>query len=105
MTVISLKSRADISIALQASIDSGGLLLDESALGPEFFAADGFAREVVQKFASYRARLAIVVRDPARHGAAFTDLGRELRAHAQVRCFDSHQLARQWLAHLPVKKC
>jgi hypothetical protein len=99
-------SLGDIAGALGASIERGGLLLDEMQLGAGFFdLRTGLAGEVLQKFTNYRARLAIVVADPAAYGSRFAELIYEHRTHAAVRFFGSEQLARQWLAYNPVVKC
>lgn len=97
---------SDVAEALTTSIDSGGLVLDETQLGPDFFdLRTGLAGEVFQKFTNYRARLAIVVADASAYGSCFSELVHEHRAHKQVRFFTSAQLARQWLNYLPVAKC
>ena len=99
-------SRDDIAEALAASVESGGLVLDETDLGADFFdLRTGLAGEVLQKFTNYRARLAIVVADDAAHGSRFGELMYEHRAHRCVRFFASAQLARQWMAYNPVAKC
>jgi Domain of unknown function (DUF4180) len=96
----------DIAAALSASIDGGGLLLDETQLGADFFELrTGLAGEVFRKFTNYRARLAIVIADASVHGSRFSELVYEHRTHKQVRFFASEQLARQWLNYLPVAKC
>ena len=96
----------DIPDALSASIDAGGLVLDETRLSPDFFdLRTGLAGEVFQKFTNYRARLAIVVADESAYGSRFSELVYEHRNHKQVRFFASAQLARQWLNYLPVAKC
>jgi hypothetical protein len=101
-----IRTREDISLALRASVESGGLLLDETDLGAEFFDPEtGLAREVVRRFTSYRARLAVVVADPSARNPEFAEMLHEYRAHVAVRFFVSHQLARQWLAQMPGKKC
>jgi hypothetical protein len=101
-----ISTPTDIADALSASIDAGGLVLDESQLGPEFFdLRTGLAGEVFQKFTNHRARLAIVVGDASKYGGRFGELMYEHRAHKQVRFFDTPQRARQWLAYLPVAKC
>jgi hypothetical protein len=103
---ISIREPGDIAGALGASIDGGGLLLDESQLGAEFFDLDsGFAGEVLQKFTHYRARLAVVVADPSAYGGGFRELVYEQRNHPAVRFFGSEQLARRWLAYNQVVKC
>src|SRR6187549_3674319 len=54
-----IREAADIPHALGAGMESGGLLIDESQLGPDFFdLRTGLAGEVLQKFTNYRVRLA-----------------------------------------------
>ena len=97
---------SDIPQALSASVDSGGLIVDEKQLSMDFFdLRTGFAGEVLQKFTNYRARLAIVVADPAAYGSRFSELIYEHRTNRSVRFFGSEQLARQWLAYNPVARC
>jgi hypothetical protein len=104
--VPAIHSLADISSALADSVEAGGLVLDEKDLSPDFFdLRTGFAGEVLQKFTNYRARLAIVVADPAVYGSRFGELAYEHRTHKNVRFFGSPQLARQWLAYNPITKC
>lgn len=87
-------------------MDSGGLLLDESQLGADFFdLRTGLAGEVLQKFTNYRVRLAIVVADARACGSRFSELVHEHRSHNAVRFFDDEQRARQWLTYNPVVKC
>jgi hypothetical protein len=96
----------DIPNALSASVENGGLILDEKQLGPDFFdLRTGFAGELLQKFSNYRARLAIVVADSSAYGSRFSELVYEHRGHPAVRFFGSAQLARQWLAYNPIVKC
>jgi hypothetical protein len=96
----------DIPDALSASVENGGLILDEKELSPDFFdLRTGFAGELLQKFVNYRARLAIVIADSSAYGSRFSELVYEHRSHRVVRFFDSPQLARQWLAYNPVTKC
>lgn len=97
---------ADIGDALAASIDAGGLILDEKQLSPEFFdLRTGLAGEVLQKFTNYRARLAVIVADESAYGVRFGELIHEHRTHRCVRFFATAQLARQWLDYNPVAKC
>ena len=106
MSELRILTAADIPAALAASIDAGGIVLDERQLGPEFFdLRTGFAGEVLQKFTNYRARLAIVVANASAHGSRFGELVYEHRSHRAVRFFASAQLARQWLDYNPVAKC
>ena len=87
-------------------MERGGLLLDAAQLGPDFFdLRTGLAGEIFQRFTNYRVRLAIVIADPAAHGARFNELVREHRSHHAVRFFGSGQAARQWLAYNPVARC
>ena len=96
----------DIAAALGASIDAGGLILDESQLSAAFFdLRTGLAGEVLQKFTNYRARLAILVADDSAYGSRFGELIYEHRTHRSVRFFATEQLARQWLDYNPVAKC
>ncbi|MEO8061787.1 MAG: DUF4180 domain-containing protein [Pseudomonadota bacterium] len=97
---------ADIPNALSASVEGGGLLLDEKDLSEDFFdLRTGFAGEVLQKFVNYRARLAIVIADSSAYGSRFSELIYEHRTNRSVRFFTSAQLARQWLSYNPVAKC
>ena len=106
MSALRIDAPADLRDALNAGMERGGLLLDESQLGPDFFdLAIGLAGEVFQKFTNYRVRLAIVVADAKRYGARFSELAYEHRAHNAVRIVDSEQLARQWLSYNPVVRC
>jgi hypothetical protein len=103
---LKILATSDIPGALGLSVDKGGLLLDESAFGPDFFdLRTGLAGELFQKFVNYRAKLAIVVGDPHAHGARFGELIFEHRTHPNVRFFTSEQLARQWLSYNPVTRC
>ncbi|MEJ0086573.1 MAG: DUF4180 domain-containing protein [Pseudomonadota bacterium] len=101
-----IRALNDISAALSASVESGGLVLDEKQLSPDFFdLRTGFAGEVLQKFVNYRARLAIVVADASAYGSRFSELAYEHRTNRAVRFFSSAQQARQWLAYNPVARC
>jgi hypothetical protein len=96
----------DIPTALSASMENGGLVLDEKDLSAEFFdLRTGFAGAVLQKFANYRARLAIVVADASAYGSRFSELVYEHRTNRSVRFFTTGQQARLWLAYNPVTKC
>ena len=106
MSELEVREPADIANALNAGMAAGGLMLDESQLGPKFFdLGTGLAGEVFQKFTNYRVRLAIVVADAKAHGARFSELVYEHRNHNAVRFFTTGQLARQWLAYNPVARC
>ncbi len=105
-TIIAIRSSADIAGALGASIERGGLLLDETQFSAAFFdPGSGLADQVLQKFTNYRARLAIVVADPSAYGGAFGELVHEHRNHPAVRFFNSEQPARRWLAYNQIVKC
>ena len=106
MNGIRIQASIDIPDALAHSIDQGGLLLDESRFGPDFFdLRSGLAGELFQKFSNYRAKLAIVVADAHAYGGRFGELIFEHRTHPNVRFFSSEQLARQWLSYNPVTRC
>ena len=103
---IRIATAADIAAALSASVENGGLILDESDLGADFFdLRTGLAAAVLQKFTHFRARLAIVVADAASHGGRFNELAYEHRSHNAVRFVATDNLARQWLAYNRIVKC
>ena len=104
--MIGIRSRRTSRRSLGASIDNGGLVLDEQQLAADFFdLRTGLAGEVLQKFTNYRARLAIVIADDTAYGSRFSELIYEHRTHRSVRFFATEQLARQWLAYNPITKC
>jgi hypothetical protein len=106
MPFTGIQSASDISAALSASVERGGLVLDEKDLTADFFDLEtGFAGQVLRKFVNYRTRLAIVVRDASMYGARFGDLVYEHRIHPTVRFFSAEQSARQWLSQMPSGKC
>jgi hypothetical protein len=103
---VEILALTDIPIALSASVENGGLILDERELSKDFFdLKTGFAGELLQKFVNYRARLAIVVADASAYGSRFSELVYEHRNHRSVRFFGSTQQARQWLAYDRIVKC
>ena len=105
MTFTGIQSASDISAALKASVERGGLVLDEKDLSPDFFdLTTGLASKVLQKFVSYRTRLAVIIRDPSIHGGRFGELMNEHRIHPTVRFFSAEQAARQWLSQMPSGK-
>lgn len=106
MSAARIDTVADIAAALGAGMDHGGLMLEESQLGPGFFdLTTGLAGEVFQRFTNYRVRLAIVIADATIHGGRFRELAYEHRTHDAVRFFGSGQAARQWLDYNPVTRC
>ena len=95
MAFTGIQSPSDISAALTASVEGGGLVLDEKNLSPDFFdLKTGLAGQVLQKFVNYRTKLAVIVRDPASYGARFSELTHEHRIHPTVRFFSAEQPAR-----------
>jgi hypothetical protein len=105
MTFTGIQSVSDISAALKASVERGGLVLDEKDLNPDFFdLKTGLAGQVVQKFVSYRTKLAVIVRNPSEHGGRFGELMHEHRIHPLVRFFSAEQAARTWLSQMPSGK-
>lgn len=106
MAFIGIQSASDISAALTASVERGGLVIDEKNLTPDFFdLKTGLAGQVLQKFVNYRTKLAIIVRDASVYGGRFGELVHEHRVHPTVRFFNAEQSARQWLSQLPSGKC
>jgi len=106
MTFTGIQSASDIAAALTASVEGGGLVIDEKNLSPDFFdLKTGLAGQVLQKFVSYRTKLAVIVRDPASYGARFSELTYEHRIHPTVRFFSAEQPARTWLSQMPSGKC
>jgi hypothetical protein len=105
MASIGIQSASDISAALAASVERGGLVIDEKDLSPDFFdLKTGFAGQVLQKFVSYRTKLAVIVRDASVHGGRFGELMHEHRIHPIVRFFNAEQSARTWLSQMPSGK-
>lgn len=95
---IAIRSVSDISDAIGACFGSGGLILAEGDLAPEFFdLCTGLAGEVMQKFVNYRIPVAVVVPDPAAYGERFVELAREHETHDVVRFVRSEDEARAWL--------
>ena len=106
MATIGIQTASDISAALSASVERGGLVLDEKDLSADFFdLKTGLAGQVLQKFVNYRTKLAVIVRNPAGYGARFSELTYEHRTHPTVRFFTAEQSARQWLSQMPSGKC
>lgn len=100
-TTLTINSLNDINTALELALssDNGALLLDESQLGENFFELrTGLAGEFFQKFTNYRIRLAIVVLEPEKYGARFTELAREHKTHPTIRFHDSVGDAELWLS-------
>lgn len=78
---------------------TAGVCLDETRVSPVFFdLRSGVAGDVLQKCANYGYRLAVVVPDPARHGARFVELVREHQKHPLVRFPRIRAHAEAWLA-------
>jgi len=106
MAFTGIRSASDISAALSASVEQGGLVLDEKDISPDFFdLKTGLAGQVLQKFVNYRTKLAIIVRDASLYGGRFGELMHEHRVHPTVRFFSAEQSARQWLSQMPSGKC
>ena len=104
-TFTGIFTAADISDALMLSVERGGLVLTEQQLSADFFdLKTGFAGQVLQKFVSYRTKLAVIVLDPQVHGGRFGELVSEHRTHPAVRFFTAEQTARQWLSQMPSGK-
>jgi hypothetical protein len=95
---IAIRSMTDISGAVGATFGTGGLILTESDLAPEFFdLKTGLAGELFQKFTNYQLRLALIVSDPQRHGDRFNELAREHRSHSNIRILRTQDEATAWM--------
>ena len=97
---IAIRSMSDISGAVGATFGTGGLILTESDLSPEFFdLKTGLAGELFQKFTNYQLRLALIVDEPSRYGDRFNELAREHRSHGNIRIVATKDDATAWMGH------
>lgn len=95
---LAIRGGKDIAGVIGASLRHDGLVVTESELSAEFFdLRSGLAGEAFQKFANYRAKIAIVVTQRDRYGARFSELMYEHRSHALVRFFATESEAIGWL--------
>lgn len=81
-------------------IESGAqsLLLNENALGAEFFdLSTGLAGELLHKLSTYRMRMAGVVPNASVHSQRFQEFMHEANRGSQFRFFSTRQEARDWL--------
>lgn len=77
---------------------TGGLLLDDGALPPEFFdLSSRVAGELVQRVANYGLRMAVVVPDLRVHSGSFEDFAREATSSRSFRFFRTRPDAVEWL--------
>jgi hypothetical protein len=96
---IAIRSAADIPGVAGACLGSGGLILTETDVSPEFFdLRTGIAGDLFQKFINYRIRVAIVVPDPRAYGERFIELAREHSSHSMIRFAQSLDRATAWLS-------
>jgi hypothetical protein len=96
---ISIRSFADISDAIGASLGAKGIIFAESDLSNEFFdLRTRLAGELFQKFTNYRVRVAFILPDPTAYGERFSELVYEHRTHAMIRFVSSLDEAKRWLA-------
>lgn len=94
-----IDSRDDISDALAAGMEQGGLLLDEADLTRSFFdLKSGLAGDLFQRFVNHGVPLVLVVPNPGAHGPRFTELALEHRSHPMVRILPDRAEAAAWLA-------
>ena len=83
-----------------AAYEADALILSADDVDAGFFdLRTGLAGELFQKATQYAVRLALVLPDPAVHGARWTELAYEHRRHAAVRIVASRAEADAWLAH------
>jgi hypothetical protein len=95
---VSIRSIADISNAVRSAYGSGGLILTENDLCPEFFdLRTGLAGALFQKFENYQLCLAVVVPNPDRYGDRFNELAREHKSHNRIRIVPCREEAIAWL--------
>ena len=95
---IAIRALVDISEAIGLSLGTGGLIITERELGPEFFELRSrLAGEVLQKFTNYKVRLAIVAPATEVYGERFNELVYEHRSHGLIRFVKSVEEARAWL--------
>ena len=95
---IAIRSLIDISNAIGLSLGTGGLIITERELAPEFFELrNGLAGEVLQKFTNYKVRLAVVVPIPEVYGERFNELVYEHQSHGLIRFVKSVEEATAWL--------
>ncbi|MDR3446849.1 MULTISPECIES: DUF4180 domain-containing protein [unclassified Dyella] len=95
-------SRQDISDVLAASFGSGGLVLTEQDVSPDFFRlATGLAGELFQKFTNYQIPVALVIQDFSSYGERFAELAREHAHHTAIRFVHSVDEATDWLNARP----
>ena len=95
---ISIRSFKDISDAMGVCLGSGGLIVTEHDLAPEFFdLRSGLAGELFQKFVNYKVRVAIVLPDPQAYGERFGELAHEHTTHNIIRFFRTKDEAEAWL--------
>ncbi len=94
-----LRSAADVSDLIGAVYGFDALILLENHLSAAFFdLRTGLLGELFQKLSNYQVMTALVVPDPARYGARFSELVFEHATHNLIRFVDSPEAARTWLA-------
>jgi PadR family transcriptional regulator, regulatory protein AphA len=85
-------------LACCSDIDSNRILLDEGHLPPDFFdLKTGLAGAILQKFANYYVKAAIVVNLEGIASPRFRELIYECNKGDQVRFFDGRVQAEEWL--------
>ncbi|HJR88021.1 MAG TPA: DUF4180 domain-containing protein [Acidimicrobiia bacterium] len=90
-----------LSIEACLSHQTDALLLRADDLPEEFFdLSSGVAGEVLQRFANYRIRLAVIA-GPERFSSRFADLLFEERGRGRFAIFDDPDAARVWLLGSP----
>lgn len=93
-----IQDKSQIADVMGLCFESGGLLLTEGDVGPDFFRLEsGLAGELFQKLVNYQIKTAFVCSEPGNHGKRFSELALELSRHPQVRFFRSSQDAIEWL--------
>jgi len=95
---ISIRSKSDVSNAVESTFGSDGLMLTEDDVSAQFFdLKTGLAGELFQKFENYSLCLALVVASPETYGERFKELAREHKSHDRIRIVRSNEEAAAWL--------
>jgi PadR family transcriptional regulator AphA len=87
-------------LACCGDIDSNRVLISEEHLHPDFFdLKTGLAGAVLQKFANYYVKAAIVLNLAGVSSSRFRELVYECNKGEEVRFFDDVRQAEEWLTH------
>ncbi|MBB6092958.1 hypothetical protein HNQ60_001836 [Povalibacter uvarum] len=97
-SAVRIGTLADINDVIGSAMSQGGLLLTEANLTPAFLTLQTrLAGELLQKCVNYGIRMALVMPDPAAHGARWAELALEHRVHPVIRMVGTREEAVRWL--------